>query len=157
MEDMMPKITPFLWFDKNLNDIVAYYKAIFPKAEVSPVTGNFDTGLQQATFRLFDQEFMAMYASGRPAPFTEATSFMVRCKAQAEVDHYWDSLTADGGEESMCGWLKDKYGISWQITPDQLLEGMSDPDPAAAQRVAQAMFKMRKIDIAAIEKARAGK
>jgi predicted 3-demethylubiquinone-9 3-methyltransferase (glyoxalase superfamily) len=152
----MQKITPFLWFDASLDDVTAYYKAIFPKAEMSKVTGSFSSGIQQATFKLLDQEFMAMYASGRPAAFTEATSFLVRCNDQAEVDHYWDSLTADGGEESMCGWLKDKYGVSWQICPQALLDAISDPDAAAAQRATQAMYKMRKIDIATIERARAG-
>jgi predicted 3-demethylubiquinone-9 3-methyltransferase (glyoxalase superfamily) len=152
----MQKVTPFLWFDKPLDEVCAYYGAIFPDSEMSKVSGEVSDGLQQATFRLCDQEFMAMYASGRPAAFTDAASFLVRCKDQAEVDHYWDRLTADGGEESVCGWLRDKYGLSWQICPQVLLDAMRDPDPAAAQRSMQAMFKMRKIDIAAIEKARAG-
>src|SRR3954463_6904329 len=94
--------------------------------------------------------------AGRTSSSNEAVSFMVKCRDQAEVDKYWNALTADGGQESQCGWLKDKYGLSWQITPTVLLDSVSDKDPQKAKRAMQAMMKMKKIDIAAIEKARAG-
>jgi predicted 3-demethylubiquinone-9 3-methyltransferase (glyoxalase superfamily) len=152
----MQKITPFLWFDRPLDEVAAHYRAIFPDAEMSAVSGNADAGFQQMTFRLGEQEFMAIYAAGRPAAFTEAISLFVRCRDQAEVDHYWEGLTADGGKESMCGWLSDKFGVSWQIVPDALMDALSDPDSARARRAQQAMLKMGKIDVAAIETARAG-
>jgi predicted 3-demethylubiquinone-9 3-methyltransferase (glyoxalase superfamily) len=107
------------------------------------------------TFTLKDQVFVALNG-GPHFKFTEAVSFYVRCESQAEVDNYWNKLTADGGQESQCGWLKDKYGLSWQIAPTALLKCISDKDPAKAQRAMQAMMKMKKIDIAAIEKAHAG-
>ena len=108
------------------------------------------------TFTLKDQEFIALNG-GPHFKFTEAVSFLVDCETQAEVDHYWNKLTADGGEESQCGWLKDKYGLSWQIVPTRAARAASsDKDPAKAQRAMQAMMKMKKIDIAAMEKAYAG-
>lgn len=108
-----------------------------------------------AEFELFGLPFTALNGSeGRP--FTEAVSFYVDCEDQAEVDHYWNALTADGGEESMCGWLRDKYGVSWQIIPAALPRLMGDKDPAKAQRVVQAMLQMKKIVVADLEKAHAG-
>ena len=114
------------------------------------------TGVQTCALPIFkNQDFVAL--NGGPYfKFTEAVSFYVRCETQAEVDDYWNKLTADGGQESQCGWLKDKYGLSWQIAPTVLLRCISDKDPAKAQRAMQAMMKMKKIDIAAIEKAHAG-
>jgi predicted 3-demethylubiquinone-9 3-methyltransferase (glyoxalase superfamily) len=107
------------------------------------------------TFELEGQEFMALNG-GPQFKFTEAVSFFVKCETQSEVDHFWNKLLAGGGQESRCGWLKDKYGLSWQIVPTVLLKYLSDKDPAKAQRVMQAMMQMIKIDIAALEKAHAG-
>ena len=108
--------------------------------------------MMTCTFELEGQEFMALNA-GPIFKFTEAISFFVKCETQEEVDYYWNNLTADGGAESQCGWLKDKFGLSWQIIPNALGELMGDKDPAKAQRVMQAMLQMRKIDIAALQKA----
>ncbi|MEZ4415753.1 MAG: VOC family protein [Gemmatimonadota bacterium] len=146
----MPKITPFLWFDAPLDDVAAYYASIFKDFRVvslSPLT---------ASFEVAGQRLLALNG-GPKHPFTDAVSFMIDCDDQAEVDHYWDSLTADGGEESMCGWLKDKYGLSWQVIPHALGRYLGDPDRAKVDRVVQAMLAMRRIDIAALdEAARAG-
>jgi predicted 3-demethylubiquinone-9 3-methyltransferase (glyoxalase superfamily) len=106
-----------------------------------------------ANFTLFGQEFGAINA-GPEFKFTEAISFMIDCKDQKEVDYYWDTLTANGGEPSQCGWLKDKYGLSWQVVPSALAELMTNPDPAKAGRVVQALMQMSKIDIATLEAAR---
>jgi predicted 3-demethylubiquinone-9 3-methyltransferase (glyoxalase superfamily) len=114
-----------------------------------------DGSLFYATFELAGQRVMAMNA-GPMFPFTEAFSFFVSVDTQEEVDRYWDALTADGGEESMCGWLKDKYGLSWQIVPEALMRLQSDPDREAAGRVTQAMMQMRKIVVADLEAAFAG-
>ena len=155
----MQKITPFLWFDNNAEDAMNFYRSIFTNSEVLDVS-RYPEGapmpagtLMSATFRLEDQEFMVLNA-GPQFSFNEAVSFFVSCTTQEEVDNYWARLTADGGEESQCGWLKDKFGLSWQIVPTALGELLGDPDPAKAARVMQAMLQMQKIEISKLEAAR---
>lgn len=154
----MQKITPFLWFDDNAEDAMNFYTSIFPDSEVYNVSRYpegtpFPAGtLMSATFRLHDQVFMVLNA-GPQFKFTEAISFYVNCETQAEVDTLWAQLTADGGEESQCGWLKDKFGLSWQIIPKALGEMLGDPDPAKAGRVMQAMLQMQKIDVGKLKAA----
>jgi predicted 3-demethylubiquinone-9 3-methyltransferase (glyoxalase superfamily) len=154
----MSKITPFLWFDNNAEDAINFYRSIFKNSNVYDISrygegSPFPAGtLMSATFELEGQKFMALNA-GPQFKFTEAISFFVNCETQAEVDELWAKLTADGGEEGPCGWLKDKFGLSWQIIPKRLGELMGDPDPAKAQRVMQAMFQMKKIEIAKLQEA----
>jgi predicted 3-demethylubiquinone-9 3-methyltransferase (glyoxalase superfamily) len=158
----MPTITPFLCFDDNLEEAVELYTSIFPDTKVGKVTRYGDAGpmpkgtVMTANFELQGQSFIGLNA-GPHFKFNEAVSFYVRCKNQEEVDYYWSRLTANGGEESQCGWLKDKFGLSWQIVPEALERCLSDADPAKANRAMQAMMTMKKIDIAAIERAAAGK
>ena len=157
----MNKITPFLWFDNQAEEAVQFYTSIFENAEVLSVNRYGEAGPGPAgsamtlSFRIEGQEFVAL--NGGPIyRFTPAISFAVDCKTQEEVDRLWERLTADGGQPVQCGWLTDKYGISWQIVPTRLVELLSDPDPEKANRVMQAMFTMIKIDIAALEAASAG-
>ena len=151
----MNKITPFLWFDDNAGEAMNYYVSIFPNSKVLSSQMMPDGKVMGVSFVLDGQEFMGMNA-GPTFKFNEAISFYVNCEDQAEVDLYWDKLIADGGEESKCGWLKDKFGLSWQIIPKQLGELMGDPDPIKAKRVMDAMLKMQKIIIADLEKAHRG-
>lgn len=150
----MQKITPFLWFDNNAEDAIQFYVGIFKDSKILNVNRMGDGGaVLTATFQLEGQEFMAL--NGGPMfKFTEAISLFVSCETQAEVDTLWQKLTA-GGEESRCGWLKDKFGLSWQIIPKALGELMGDPDPVKAQRVMQAMLQMNKIDIQTLKAAHA--
>ena len=148
----MKKITPFLWFDTQAEEAMNFYVSVFKNSKVLGVTPGPNGIAQSVTFELEGQEFIGLNA-GPQFKFNESISFLVDCKTQEEVDYLWGKLTADGGEESMCGWLKDKYGLSWQIIPSALGELMGDPDPAKAQRVVQAMLKMQKIIIADLEKA----
>jgi len=143
----MSKITPFLWFEKDADEAAAFYVSVFEDAEI---TGGMP-GLT-VSLRLFEQD-VVLLNGGPQFPQTEAFSFVIDCESQDEVDYYWNALTADGGEESMCGWLKDKYGVSWQVTPRRLLELVQDPDPARAQRAQAAMMKMQKIVISDLEAA----
>jgi predicted 3-demethylubiquinone-9 3-methyltransferase (glyoxalase superfamily) len=154
------QITPCLWFDNRIEEAVKFYISVFG-GKIHD-TSYYGEGAPQpkgtaltVTFRLKDQEFVALNG-GPHFKFTEAISFYVRCETQAEVDDYWNKLTADGGQESQCSWLKDKYGLSWQIVPTALLTCITDKDPAKAQRTMAAMMTMKKIDSAAIEKAHAG-
>ena len=153
----MQKITPFLWFDDNAEEAINFYTSIFKNSKIIemsrfPPNGPGPAGkLMSATFELEGQQFMAL--NGGPTfKFTEAISLFVDCKTQAEVDELWEKLSA-GGEKSQCGWLKDKFGVSWQIIPRTLGELLGDPDPAKAQRVMQAMLKMSKIDIKGLQQA----
>ena len=150
---MEHKITPFLWFDDRLEEAVKFYVSVFPNSKIQDISHQGDKAFS-AQFTLDGQEFMALNG-GPEFTFTEAISFFVRCETQAEVDYYWNTLTANGGEESMCGWLKDKYGLSWQIIPNALPRLLGDADPNRAQRALQAMLKMRKIDIAGLDSAAA--
>ncbi|WP_374627158.1 VOC family protein [Devosia sp.] len=152
----MPKIMPCLWIDDRIEEMVNFYVATFGDAEIRDTQRYPDGRVLTMTFRLRDQEFMALNCGAR-FPFTEAVSFSVDCKDQAEVDYFWAALTADGGAESMCGWCRDRFGLSWQIVPQRLVELVWDStDKAAGARAQQAMFQMRKIVIADLEKAHAG-
>ena len=161
MNSKTQKITPFLWFDNNLEEAINFYTSIFKNSKVRNVRRYEDAGpgmkgtLMTATFELEGQEFYALNG-GPQFKFTEAISFFVKCETQEEVDYFWERLTA-GGEESRCGWLKDKFGLSWQIIPNALGELMGDPDPVKSKRVMTAMLQMGKIDIAALKKAYDGK
>jgi predicted 3-demethylubiquinone-9 3-methyltransferase (glyoxalase superfamily) len=153
----MQKITPFLWFDGNAEEAANFYSSVFKDAKVGKILRYGDAVPQlkgqvlTVSLELFGQPF-TLLNGGPQFSFTEAVSFAVHCENQEEVDYYWDQLTKEG-EESMCGWLKDKYGLSWQIVPNQLINYISDPDEQKAARAMQAMMQMRKIDIATIEKA----
>lgn len=153
----MQKITPFLWFDDTAEEAMNFYIGIFPDARIGKVTRYGAAGpgkagaVMTATFSLAGQEFIALNG-GPHFHFNEAISFSVDCKSQAEVDAYWSKLTA-GGQESQCGWLKDKFGLSWQIVPSRLIELLQDPDPKRSQRVMAAMMKMHKIEISVLEAA----
>ena len=156
----MQKLMTCLWFDDRIEDAVAFYTSVFPDAKVTQTQRYPDGGpmagkVLTVTFELAGQEFMALNG-GRPAVYTEAVSVVVRCESQKEVDHYWHALIEGGGEASQCGWLKDRFGLSWQIVPNALIRLMTDKDRARAARVTQALMGMRKIDIAALEKAAAG-
>ena len=153
----MPSITPCLWFDNNLEEAAQFYTSIFPNSKVEQLQRSNDAGpgtpgdVVFGTFVLDGQRFVGI--NGGPMfSFSEAVSFMIHCKDQDEVDYYWDRLV-DGGEESMCGWLKDRFGMSWQVTPDRLFELESDPDPARAAAATKALHGMRKIVIAELEEA----
>ena len=148
----MKKITPFLWFDTQAEEAMNFYVSIFKNSKAGNVSRGSDGKAFIVTFELDGQEFMGLNA-GPQFKFNEAISMYVNCEDQAEVDELWAKLTADGGEESMCGWLKDKYGLSWQIIPKALGELMGDPDPVKAQRVTQAMLQMQKIDVARLQQA----
>ena len=148
----MKKITPFLWFDTQAEEAMNFYVSVFKNAKVNNVSRGPDGKAFIVAFELDGQEFMALNA-GPHHKFNEAISMYVDCQDQAEVDYFWNKLTADGGEESMCGWLKDKYGLSWQIVPKQLGELMGNPDPAKSQRVTDAMLKMQKIIVSDLQKA----
>ena len=156
----MQKITPFLWFDNNAEEAAKYYSTVFKESKLGNMVryGDAVPGLKgqvlTASLELFGQQYTLLNGGPR-YKFTEAVSFVVHCNSQEEVDYYWNELTREG-EESMCGWLKDKFGLSWQIVPDQLIRLMSDPDAQKSARVMQAMLKMRKIDIATLEKAYEG-
>lgn len=154
----MQKITPFLWFDNQAEEAMNFYTSVFKNSKVNSVA-RYPKGspapegsVMTASFQLEGLDFTALNA-GPHFKFTEAVSFVIDCKSQEEVDYYWDKLTADGGEESMCGWLKDKFGLSWQVVPSRLIELMADKNPAKAQAVMQAMMKMRKIDVPTLEEA----
>jgi len=150
----MTTITPFLWFDDGAEEAIAFYTALFPDARVIEENRDDKGKLFYATFEVAGQRIMAL--NGGPLfRFTEVISLFVSVKDQAEVDRYWDALTADGGEESQCGWLKDKWGLSWQIVPEALMRYQADPDREKAKRVTQAMLKMRKIIVADLDAAAA--
>jgi predicted 3-demethylubiquinone-9 3-methyltransferase (glyoxalase superfamily) len=140
MATLKQKISPFLWFDSQASEAAKFYCSLFKNSKVTQ-----DTPMV-VTFELEGQKFMALNGGPR-FKFTEAISLYVDCEDQAEVDYFWNKLTANGGEESMCGWLKDKYGLSWQIIPRTLIELMSDKDQVKSQRVMQAIMTMRKIDV----------
>ena len=147
----MKKISPFLWFENQAEEAMNFYLSIFKNSKILSVSPGPNGKAFTVTFELDGQEFIALNG-GPNFKFTEAISFFVKCETQAEVDELWEKLSA-GGEEGQCGWLKDKYGLSWQIVPSTLGELMSDPDPAKSQRVMQAMLKMKKIDIAGLQQA----
>ncbi|HSA57540.1 MAG TPA: VOC family protein, partial [Gemmatimonadaceae bacterium] len=152
----MSSIRPFLWYATEAEDAANFYVSIIPNSRVVNVMRGGPGGPVIAVdFELDGRPFAAL--NGRQGPgFTEATSFAVTCETQAEVDRYWNALTSGGGEEGQCGWLKDRWGVSWQVVPAVLSKLLGDPDPAKAGRVMQAMLPMRRLDIAALERAHAG-
>jgi predicted 3-demethylubiquinone-9 3-methyltransferase (glyoxalase superfamily) len=153
----MPKITPFLWFDNNAEEAMQFYTSIFKNSKISDVTRYGDAGpgpkgsVMSATFELEGQKFMALNG-GPHFKFTEAISLFVSVDTQHEVDELWEKLSA-GGQKSRCGWLKDKFGLSWQIIPKALGELLGDKDPRKSQSVMHAMLQMHKIDIARLKEA----
>ena len=153
----MQKITPFLWFDNQAEEAMKFYTSIFKNSEVVEVTRYGEAGpgpkggVMTASFELEGMEFTAL--NGGPLfKFSPAISFAVDCRSQEEVDELWAKLSA-GGEEGQCGWLKDKYGVSWQIVPTVLVEMLNDPDPEKSKRVTEAMLKMKKLDIKQLKQA----
>jgi len=151
----MNKITPFLWFDDQAEQAMRFYVSIFNNSKVLEVTPGPDGKVMGVRFELEGQEFTGLNA-GPEFKFTEAISFYVNCRDQAEVDELWAKLSAGAGEESRCGWVKDRFGLWWQIIPEALPRLMSDKDPVKAKRVVDAMLKMKKIDVAELERAYAG-
>jgi predicted 3-demethylubiquinone-9 3-methyltransferase (glyoxalase superfamily) len=157
----MQKITPFLWFDDAAEEAVKLYTSIFKNSKIGTIaryseeaanaSGRPKGSVMTITFELDGQEFMALNG-GPHFKFTEAVSFVVNCETQAEVDEFWEKLSA-GGQPGPCGWLKDKYGVSWQIVPTALGKLLSDPDPQKSKRVMAAMLQMTKIDIERLEQA----
>lgn len=153
----MQKITPFLWFDNQAEEAANFYAAIFKNSKIVTITRYGEIGpgpkgsVMTVVFQLDGQEFIALNG-GPQFKFTEAISLSVNCNTQQEVDAYWKKLSA-GGEEGPCGWLKDKYGLSWQVNPIILGEMLNDPDPQKSKRVMEAMLKMKKIDIAGLKRA----
>jgi predicted 3-demethylubiquinone-9 3-methyltransferase (glyoxalase superfamily) len=155
----MQKITPHLWYAKEAGEAAAFYASVFPDSRVTrvtPVPTESPSGpagsVKVVEFELFGQPFMAITA-GELDPFNHAVSFVVNCEDQAEIDRYWNALLANGGAPEQCGWLKDRWGLCWQIVPTALGEMMAHPDVAKAKRAADAMLKMVKLDIAALKKA----
>src|SRR3989442_12687406 len=155
------KITPFLWFDNNAEQAAQFYTSIFKNSKILNVSRYGDAGpgpkgsVMVVNFQLEGQQFTAL--NGGPLfKFSEAFSFVVNCETQKEIDEYWNKLTSGGGKESKCGWLKDKFGFSWQIVPTALGSLMSG-DPKKANRVMQALFQMKKLDIATLEQAAEGR
>jgi predicted 3-demethylubiquinone-9 3-methyltransferase (glyoxalase superfamily) len=156
----MPKISPFLWFDSEAEEAANFYVSIFPNSRITRVLKNTEntpgpTGSALAVDFELDGQPVTALNGGPHQRLSEAFSFVVHCKDQAEVDHYWERLS-EGGQTNVCGWTKDRFGLSWQVTPDLLLELASDPDPAKASRVMDAMMQMTKIDIAKLRQAYAG-
>jgi len=147
----MPSITPFLWFDTQAEEAMNFYASVFKRSKV--LTVNRAQGkVMSVEFELEGQKFMALNA-GPMYKFTEAVSFFVACETQAEIDGLWDALTAEGGSPSRCGWLKDKFGLSWQIIPTALGRMLNDADPGRAGRVMNAMLQMNKLDIGQLQHA----
>jgi len=154
----MQKITPFLWYDNQAEEAANFYVSIFKNAKVLGLTRYGEAGpgpkgsVLTAAFELEGEKFTALNG-GPQFKFTEAISFVVNCETQEEVDYYWEKLTADGGAESQCGWLKDKYGLSWQVVPTILPELLQEKDPEKSNRIVQALMQMKKLDIAALKRA----
>jgi predicted 3-demethylubiquinone-9 3-methyltransferase (glyoxalase superfamily) len=157
----MPKITPFLWFDSQAEEAANFYVSIFKNSKILKIDRDGNSGpgpegrVMTVEFQLDGQGFIALNG-GPHFKFTEAISFVINCETQQEVDEYWERLL-EGGEESMCGWLKDKYGLSWQIVPNQLSKLLQDKDAEEAKRVMEAMLKMKKIVIEDLKRAYEGK
>ena len=150
-ESAMPKITPFLWFDTQAEEAMNFYASIFKHSKVHSVS-KMQGRVMSVQFELEGQHFMALNA-GPMYKFNEAVSFFVSCETQQEIDELWAKLTADGGSPSRCGWLKDKFGLSWQIVPTALAQMLGDKDPARAKRVVDAMLGMNKLDLKGLQQA----
>ena len=157
----MQKIVTFLWFDDNAEEAMKFYTSVFKNSKILGTTRYGEAGpgkpgtVMTGSFQIEGQEFNVLNG-GPQFKFNEAISLFVNCETQEEVDELWEKLTADGGQESQCGWLKDKFGLSWQIIPRQLGEMLGDKDPVKAKRAMEAMLKMKKIDIKALQDARDG-
>ena len=161
----MQKITPFLWFDHQAEEAAKFYTSVFKNSKVGRIL-RYDEATAKAAggpvgsvltieFEIEGQKFTALNG-GPQFKFNESVSFVVYCQTQAEVDYFWQKLTADGGQESECGWLRDKFGLSWQVTPTVLIEMLHDEDPKKSGRVMNAMMQMQKIDISKLKAAYAG-
>src|SRR5438874_10737504 len=162
----MQKITPFLWFDHQAEEAAKFYTSVFKNSKIGRIL-RYDEASAKAAgrpagsvltveFEIEGQKFTAL--NGGPAfKFNESISLVVNCETQKEVDYFWEKLTSDGGEESQCGWLKDKFGLSWQITPTVLIEMLHDKDPEKSERVMKAMLQMQKIEIPKLKAAYGGK
>jgi len=161
----MQKITPFLWFDHQAEEAAKFYTSVFKNSKVGRIL-RYDEATAKAAggpvgsvltieFEIEGQKFTALNG-GPQFKFNESVSFVVYCQTQAEVDYFWQKLTADGGQESECGWLRDKFGLSWQVTPTVLIEMLHDKDPKKSERVMNAMMQMQKIDISKLKAAYAG-
>ena len=162
-QSSMQKVVPFLWFAKEAAEAARFYASVFPDSHVdsaTPMNADSPSGpagsVTVVNFTLFGQKFMAMSA-GPHHEFNDAISFMVNCTSQAEIDRYWNAILEGGGKEQACGWITDKYGVRWQITPTALNEMMSSPDRTKAKRVAEEMMKQVKFDIAKLEAAFEGR
>jgi predicted 3-demethylubiquinone-9 3-methyltransferase (glyoxalase superfamily) len=162
----MQKITPFLWFDNQAEEAAMFYTSVFKNSKIGRIL-RYDEASAKATgrpagsvltveFEIEGQKFTALNG-GPQFKFNESVSFVVNCKTQEEVDYFWEKLTAGGGQESECGWLKDKFGLSWQVTPTVLIDMLNDKDPKKAGRVMKAMMQMQKIEINKLKVAYAGK
>ena len=155
----MPKISPFLWYDHQAEDAATLYTTVFPNSKVTSVQRYGPAGpgpegsVMVVQFELDGQQYTALNGGPANYNFNESVSFVVDCADQAEVDHYWETLTADGGRPSQCGWLVDKFGVSWQVVPVQLDQIMSRPDAEGVARAMAAMLTMGKLDVAALEAA----
>lgn len=159
----MQKITPFLWFDDNAEEAMDFYKSVFKNTKQGyvsryPEEGTEITGKPAGTVMVGSLEIEGTqfsFLNGGPLyQFTEAISFVISCENQDEVDHFWEKLTADGGKPGKCGWLKDKFGVSWQVVPTEMGQILSDPDSKKAGKAMEAMLKMTKLDIQALKEAR---
>lgn len=151
----MKKITPFLWFDKDMKGIIDFYKSVFPDMKVTSGGGLDNTpsgSVEMATIEIMGQELSLMTA-GPMFKFSEAISMMIICDTQEEIDYYWSALTADGGSEGPCGWLKDKYGLSWQVAPSAMNRMMKEGTKDQIKKVTEAFMKMKKFDIKTLEEA----
>jgi predicted 3-demethylubiquinone-9 3-methyltransferase (glyoxalase superfamily) len=162
----MQKISPFLWFDDQAEDAVNFYTAVFKNSKIGRILRYTEEAAENAgrpvgsvltiEFEIEGQKFVAL--NGGPLfKFNESVSFVVNCETQEEVDYFWEKLIADGGEESACGWLKDRFGLSWQVTPTVLIDMLNDKDPEKVERVMKAMLQMQKIEIPKLKSAYAGK
>jgi predicted 3-demethylubiquinone-9 3-methyltransferase (glyoxalase superfamily) len=157
----MQKITPFLWFDGQAEEAVEFYISVFKDGKIHTKTRYPEDGpgaagaVMTIAFELQGQQFVAL--NGGPGfPFTNAVSLVVNCESQDEIDHFWEKLAADGGEHIECGWLKDKFGMPWQIVPSRIWDWLNGEDPARVQRVTSAVWKMQKLDLATLERAAEG-
>ncbi len=162
----MQKITPFLWFDNQAEEAAKFYTSVFKNSKIGRILRYDEVSAKAAgrpagsvltvEFEIEGQKFTALNG-GPHFKFNESVSFVVNCKTQEEVDYFWEKLTSDGGQESECGWLKDKFGLSWQVTPTVLIDMLNDNDPKKAGRVMKAMMQMQKIEINKLKAAYAGK
>jgi predicted 3-demethylubiquinone-9 3-methyltransferase (glyoxalase superfamily) len=162
----MEKITPFLWFDNQAEEAARFYASVFKNSKVGRIlrydeesakaAGGSVGSVLTVEFEIAGQKFTALNG-GPEFQFNESISFVVNCDSQKEVDYFWEKLTADGGKESQCGWLKDKFGVSWQITPAVLIDMLHDKDPKKSGQVMKSMLQMQKIDIKTLKEAYAGK